>query len=696
MKLLNNFRSLLILLILLPSVAFSQSFSLQEIMSSPFPTELTKAEDTNRVAWVLNDEGKRNIWTAEAPDFKPVKLTSYQKDDGQPISSLRISPDGSFIVYVRGGNTNRSGEHPNPTTDPKGAEQAIWLVFTDGNSEPIKIAEGSNPVLSPEADKMIFHRGSLYTTALPEAPSDSVDKAEQLFHIRGNNGSAQWSPDGSKIAFVSNRGGHSFVGVFHKDEQRIQWITPGVDRDMNPVWSPDGSRLAYIRVPGSKKDELYNLTGGWPFKVRVADLESGEAETIWNSPRDDGGFAQYYPSHPLRWATDDRILFYSEHEDWLHVYSIRPDGSGLTDLTPGNSFVQHSEVSQDGQTLYFSTNKNDIDRRHIWSNSTEGGNLQQLTSGQTLETYPTPLSSGDHLFHLHAGPRTPQGVAYTAISNQETNRISPQSNVSFPENELVIPEQVIFEAADGVEVHGQLFKPQKSNKNNHPAVIFMHGGPIRQMLLGWHYRGYYSNSYAFNQYLASKGYVVLSVNYRAGIGYGRDFRRAPNQGPRGASEYQDILAGAKFLQQLPEVDPLKLGLWGGSYGGLLTAMGLAHDSDLFKAGVDLHGVHDWAYRATDFSPGGGWGITEEMLEKAYESSPEAFIDTWSSPVLFVHGDDDRNVLFSQTTDLVQRLREQNVPIELLVFPDEVHGFLRHESWMETFHHAADFFDRKLK
>lgn len=698
----NSKRSILsgFLLFLLPLLVSAQSFSIEQLLSSPYPSELTSADDTDRIAWVMNNEGVRNIWTAAAPNYSPVQLTEYKEDDGSPLSSLTLSPDGSFLIYIRGGSRNRAGEHPNPTSDPDGGKQNIWMIRTDGEGEPLRISGGANPVLSPDGKTLLFHRGPLQTVSLPETATDSLGQVQQLFDLRGNNVSVLWSPDGSKIAFVSDRGGHSFVGVYHRDDDRIQWIAPGVDRDILPAWSPDGEKLAYIRIPGETKNELTNLTGGLEFSLRVADIETGDAETIWRSPSDDGGFAQYYPQHPLRWATKDRILFYSEHEGWMHIYSIQPDGGGLADLTPGNAITEQSELSKDGRTLYFSTNRNDIDRRHIWSNHVNGDNLQQLTSGESIETYPFPVASDEVLFFMHAETKIPQGIAYLDLNDamdSPISRIALEMENGFPAEQLVQPEQVIFEAADGVTVHGQLFRPKNiEGENQHPAVIYMHGGPIRQMLLGWHYSGYYAKAYAFNQYLANKGYVVLSVNYRAGIGYGKDFRRAPNQGPRGASEYKDILAGAKFLQELPEVDPLRLGLWGGSYGGLLTAMGLARDSDLFKAGVDLHGVHDWAYRATDFSEGGGWGITEDELDLAHRNSPVAYIDTWSSPVLFVHGDDDRNVLFSQTTDLVQRLRKRSVPLEVLVFPDEVHGFLRHESWLRTFRASADFFDRHLK
>jgi dipeptidyl aminopeptidase/acylaminoacyl peptidase len=253
----------------------------------------------------------------------------------------------------------------------------------------------------------------------------------------------------------------------------------------------------------------------------------------------------------------------------------------------------------------------------------------------------------------------------------------------------------VFKSEDGLEIHGQLFTP-KNQKERGPALIFTHGGPIRQMLLGFHYMEYYHNAYAMNQYLASKGYTVLSVNYRLGIMYGRAFREPPKSVWRGASEYQDVVAGAKFLQTLDNVDPQRIGLWGGSYGGFLTAMGLARNSDVFKAGVDFHGVHDWAI----FLPLWADNVEvapdiKEARELAFKSSPVASIANWRSPVLFVHGDDDRNVPFQQTTDLVEKLRAQNVAFEELIIPDEIHELLRWSDWVRSYKATADFFDRKL-
>jgi dipeptidyl aminopeptidase/acylaminoacyl peptidase len=191
--------------------------------------------------------------------------------------------------------------------------------------------------------------------------------------------------------------------------------------------------------------------------------------------------------------------------------------------------------------------------------------------------------------------------------------------------------------------------------------------------------------------------VVLAVNYRLGIMYGRAFREPANSSWRGGAEYKDIVAAAKFLQTQPTVNAKKIGLWGGSYGGYLTAMGLARNSDLFAAGVDLHGVHDWSmFFPPAANPAGAPPDQAEANKLAFQSSPNASVQLWKSPVLLIQGDDDRNVPFSQTVDLVQRLRENHVPFELLVLPDEIHGFLLFKSWLKAYGATAEFFDKTLK
>jgi dipeptidyl aminopeptidase/acylaminoacyl peptidase len=216
------------------------------------------------------------------------------------------------------------------------------------------------------------------------------------------------------------------------------------------------------------------------------------------------------------------------------------------------------------------------------------------------------------------------------------------------------------------------------------------------MLLGWHYSDYYSNAYAMNQYLASRGFIVLSVNYRLGIGYGHDFHRPKNAGAQGASEYLDVKAAGEYLRTLPQVDPKRIGIYGGSYGGYLTALALARDSQLFAAGVDIHGVHNWTAERAQFLLENRYEKppdTAAALDISWKSSPISSIATWKSPVLLIHGDDDRNVRFNQTTDLVRRLEKAGIPFEELVIPDDTHHFMRHANSVKVNAAVATFFER---
>lgn len=660
---------------------------LDAFLSHPIASGLAVSADGTHIAWILNERGLRNIHARDAKG-RVFSLTRYADDDGQELSGLTFSPDGSRLVYVRGGSPNRQGENPNPASLPGGVEQAVWAVDTAGSSEPFRVAAGSSPVFFPDGRKILFSRGGQIFEVEVAPGAD----ARPLFRARGRNMGPAFSPDGKEVLFTSARGDHSTIGVFNLESPAIRWIAPDTGRDRNPVWSPDGRRIAFIRWPGLRFGELSNIASGVPFAVWVVDAATGEGSAVWTSPSDDGGFAQTSPASPLVWTKTGRILFYSEHEGWMHIYSMNPDGSDLRDLTPGEGEVESHVLDAAGETVYFSWNHGDIDRRHIWRTDAVRGNPARVTPGDGIEMF--PALAGDELLVFRTTSRMSKSLVRFDKDKASFELISPVETPGFSPERFVEPEQVILKAPDGTAVHAQLFV-DRGAPGRRPGVVYMHGGPIRQMLLGFHYSDYYIHCYAFNQFLAARGYAVLSVNFRAGVGYGRDFRRAENQGPRGASEYQDVVAAAKYLQAMPEVDPERIGLWGGSYGGYLTAMGLARNPEIFKAGVDLHGVHDWAERARLFSPGAGWGLREEDLDLAYRSSPVADLSRWAGPVLFVHGDDDRNVLFQQTTDLAERLRDKGVTVEVLALPDEVHGFLRYASWRRVLEAAADFFDTHL-
>lgn len=686
-------RKLLLAVVLLtPTGATGQDFTIEQVMSAPFPSGLVAAPEQNRVAWVQNAVGARNIWVAEGPAYRGRQLTDYPLDDGQEVGDLTFTPDGTHLVYVRGGAPNRQGEIPNPTSDAAGASREIWRVALAGGA-PQRLAEGSSPALSPTGNRLAFVRqGEIWTM-----PADSGEAA-RMFVMRGGAGSLRWSPDGTKLAFVSSRGDHGFIGVYDVASERVTYLMPSVDHVNSPVWSPDGRAVAFIRTPNVRRALPFEAQReGSPWSIAVADPETGEGRIVWTADAGAGSvFHGVSAENQLLWGADDRIVFPWERTGWVHLYAVRAEGNpDLQHLTPGEFEVEHVSLGPDGSEVFYSSNQDDIDRRHLWRVSVSGGTPRAVTSGDGLEWSPVALEDRSVAF-LASGATVPAHAR--VMIGSDSRRLAPTSMPDdFPSGQLVVPQQVVFSSADGMPIHGQLFLPRKLRPGERrPAAIFFHGGSRRQMLLGFHYLDYYHNAYAMNQYLAGRGYIVLSVNYRSGIGYGLAFREALNYGAQGASEFNDVQGAGTYLRGRADVDPDRIGLWGGSYGGYLTALGLSRASDLFAAGVDFHGVHDWNVVVRNFVPSYNAEARAEWSRLAFESSPMAHLDGWRSPVLVIQGDDDRNVPFSETVDLVESLRERGVEFEQLVFPDEVHGFLLHRNWVAAYRAAADFFDRKLK
>jgi dipeptidyl aminopeptidase/acylaminoacyl peptidase len=688
-------RRILLAAAVLASVAAAKEFTLEQVLSAPFPSELVAAPSGTKVAWLLNERGARNIWMATAPDYKGVRLTSYTEDDGQDVGQLHWLPDSSAVLYVRGGDLEFLGRpDPNAASNPAGAEQAIWVAAP--GQPPRKIAEGHSPAISPKGDRVAFVRNSQVWWA----PLAGADKPAELVHARAGVTARElvWSPDGGKLAFTSDRGNHSFIAVYDVAAKSVSYLDASVDRDRSPAWSPDGKQVAFIRIATTPAGAGFSSRReGEPWSIRVATVSDGAGRQIWRAEKGRGSvFHDMVAESQLLWASGDRLVFPWERDGWQHLYSVAVEGGSATLLTPGEFEIEHVSPSPGAKEMVFSSNQGDIDRRHIWRVSVASGPPKAVTSGEALEW--SPVLVGSAIAFLHADARHPARAAIQV--NGEVRDLAPDSiPADFPADSLVVPQQVIYTASDGVQIHGQLFLPPTGRPGErHRALVFMHGGSRRQMLLGWHYMDYYNNAYGMNQYLANHGYVVLSINYRSGIGYGLDFREAVNYGRGGASEFHDVEGAGLYLRGRPDVDPAHIGLWGGSYGGYLTALGLGRDSSMFAAGVDFHGVHDWNALGRNPNPapeGPADPAREAAVRTAFESSPMASVKTWHSPVLLIAGDDDRNVPFSETVTMAGALRQQGVYFEQLILPDEIHGFLRHQSWLRAYHAEADFFGRKL-
>ena len=726
------------------------AYTIDQFLSPASPLEMSAAKKADRIAYVVYERGMRNVYTAAAPDFKAVRITRFLDDNGIDVSSVQLSDDGSIAIFVRGSAQNRQGWVANPSHDPAGPDRAVWAARTDGtgawrlaslaNTEPAQPgfgSRGSGPELSPDGKHVVFARdGQIYHARVARGNTAAIDTGGVPFIKEwGRQSNPVWSPDGSKLAFVSTRDNHALIGVYDMRARRVAFMSPSVDFDGSPTWSPDSKRIAFVRRPGTpfgqqaqqgnggignpsgpaagragggrggrggfgagndttpvRIDGLHRagFAGGYTLSLMVADVATGKGHEFWHSQPGDRTFSNI---NAIMWA-DDAVAFTAQrpNDEWDRWFSVNVDNPAaepvlltttdglINDGVADRTFVT-TTFSRDGKTMYYCTNAGDIEKRHIWAVPTAGGTPRRISTDDGVEVSPTPLASGKQLAVLYFGPSQPASIGIVPTAGGETKVVYPTLPRDFPKAAHVTPQIVITHAADGLEIHNQLFLPKDLKPGEkRPAIIFVHGGPSRQMLPAYHYMQFYHWAYAYNQWLQSQGYVVMSINYRSGIGYGNSFRRAPNTEGRGNSEYQDVVAGARYLQSRPDVDSTRIGIWGLSYGGLLTAQALARNSDIFVAGVDLAGVHLY-------------GSSLDSTNLAYQSSAAAHIDTWKSPVFLEQGDDDRNVAFSQMVGLVDLLRAHGVYYDLTVIPDDTHESLLHSRWIDIFSRSSDFLHR---
>jgi dipeptidyl aminopeptidase/acylaminoacyl peptidase len=655
---------------------------LGDYLSAAFPTHMTASADGKALAWVLNDKGERNVFYAKAPAYEAQQLTQYRGDQGVDLGPLVFSPDGSTLLVVRGNPKNSSGYAANPAQLQENTQKKIHVIqLPTGKSREFSL--GASPVFSPDGKQVAFLQGGeVYLKALSDS---SGQTGKPLFIARGTSSNLAFSPDGSYLAFVSARTDHSFVGLWNFANKSLHFPEASLDHDSYPAWSPDGTQLAYLRVPNILNHLPFtSLTEANPWSIRVLQLATMTAEEVWRADQGDGSvMVDDLPasSERLWWTPDGQLVFPWEKNNWMQLYAVHPKTKQVKHLNAGEGQVEWVQTSYTKKDLLVTHNIGNIDRRQVSLLDLSTLEMRLLSNPESISCAPVAVEKGWACFESNWNQ---PGWPTLHLSGSSKKLAEARFPKEFPKT-FSKPEAITLTAKDGYKTSAQLFLPPNYDpKKKYPAVIFMHGGSRRQMLLGYNYGLYYSHTYGAQQYFASQGYIALTLNYRSGIGYGMDFREEKNFGAGGASEVQDVLAAADYLASRSDVDAGRIAPWGGSYGGYLTAHALTQAPEKFHVGVDIHGVHNWNNDIPVFA---SWYAPEkfpEMADLAFRSSPMARVENWKDPVLLIHGDDDRNVLFSESVELAEVLRKQGVEVEQLVFPDEVHAFLLHQNWVKAF------------
>ena len=664
-------RQILIALIVLLSVP-SAAFASDVFAGWRYVTEAVGARDADAIAYIVQSDARTTLYTASGPDYSSKVLAASAPNDGVPIEAVSISGDGRWIAYGRGGVGDAAGRGE---ISARGA----WVV--GASAVPCRLGEGARPTLSPRGDQVSWlSKGRLMRSRLSE---DCAGMQTQVSEMVGGGAIAPvWSPDGTSLAFEQPIGRSRRIGVWR--DGQVRYIDHGGQLDVAPAWSPDGRSLAFLRIDPSS-DAVANQYDEDPparFSVMTTPVDTLSPTTVWSSPGEDG-FARQWRSRttpPVAWLDSGRLIFLSEHQDWQHVYALDLATRSVRDLTPGACETDYLDVAPNG-SVYVSDNCSGVDRRRISRIDTHSGTADALTGAQGVAVQPFVFNHGERVIW-----RGSLGPVQTVQISTPRGVVSPEPPPANPFADVKMTSRTLL-AADEVAANAQVYAP--TTPGPHPEIILLHGGPQRQTFSDAAPSAFYSRFGWMNRALAAKGYVVLQLNYRSGNGQGRAFRRIRGVARGGAGEFKDLQAAQIYLASRKDVDRAHIGVWGDSWGGWLTALGLARRSDLFASGVVVSGVYDLS--KTSFGP----LLNPQARSLAKASSAAGSIDAWRSPVLIVHGMGDNTVPYSQATSMYEALKARGRPAELVTFPREAHALQLEQDWTMLYDKASAFFDRTL-
>ena len=389
----------------------------------------------------------------------------------------------------------------------------------------------------------------------------------------------------------------------------------------------------------------------------------------------------------------DRIYFAGEETGFAHLYVVEPDGSGRRALTSGEWEVLSVDIPEDRSHFLLRTNEGSPFSQHVWLMDFDGGDRTRITAGEgQFEMTPSP--DGRRMAVVHSTANRPGELFVAPLrAGAALDQVTVSPTAEWLTYPWIQPEIVRFTARDGVEVPARIYRPSDVGASpNGAAVLFVHGAGYLQNVHNWW--SSYSREYMFHHFLASQGYTVLDIDYRGSAGYGRDWRTAIYR-HMGGKDLSDHTDGVRWLVANEGIDPQRIGIYGGSYGGFITLMALFTEPDVFQAGGALRSVTDWAHYNHNY--------TARILnqpkedEEAYRrSSPIYFAENFRGHLLMAHGMVDVNVHFSDVVRLSQRLIELGKENwEMAIYPVEDHGFVEPSSWTDEYRRIYELFRRVI-
>ena len=634
------------------------------------PTQLTSTEQIETNADFTYDQKKifftsqGNLFMLSLQDFSLSQMTSFSKKDS-PSSK---EPDEIEAWY-------------------RDQQKKLFLEFKESQREtppPAGEKKKRKPFFLKENQNVIYLNPSPLEKHVVFFLSENLPESEQTI-VPNYVTPTGYTEDIDAHTKAAESAQHNKAGIMTVATGEVSWVDYNQpDRKIFPssiYWSPDGRKCLLTASSDDREDQ-------W---LLLLDVKNGKTSVI-EHVHDDAWVGPLGLRNIIWWPESQHVSYISEKSGYAHLYKASLDGKKIIPLTQGKFEVYNAHFSKDGKKWYLTTNEEHPGEHHFYSMSLVGGERKKIT---TMPGLNQAILSPDESFLAvtHSAPNKPPELYLQANKLQsKSERLTLSTTDKFRSFSWYEPEIITFTARDGKDVYARLYKPEKWHSLR-PAVVFIHGaGYMQNVHKGW---SNYYREYMFHNFLMEKGYLVLDVDYRGSAGYGRDCRTTIYR-HMGGSDLNDIVDASRFLVKEYNVNPERIGTYGGSYGGFLTLMAMFTAPDAFKAGAALRPVTDWAHYNNSYTVN-ILNLPHKDTEAYEKSSPIYFAEGFKGALLICHGMVDTNVHFQDTVRLVQRLielRKENW--EAAIYPVEGHGFHNNTSWADEYKRIFKLFEENLK
>jgi dipeptidyl aminopeptidase/acylaminoacyl peptidase len=665
--------------------------TLESLLDIRHPSQAVWSRDGRSVAFLWERSGVEDVYVVGAAAGAAVALTHHEAG---LVDGLFWSHDGRLVYFERRGDLWQA--------PASGAEPArpVWTT-AEGEGGMALSHDGSRVAFSRDGDLFVRRLADGRETRLTETPEGEGGPVwspddRRLAFASFSSTPLEESPEysGAKIAFRSQQGFAAHASVVSVEGGAIVSLARSDGAETTPRWL-DASHLTLHRLSADLKTR----------EVVVADAITGEGRVLFRETDPKFWSLVFLGAEPVPSPDGRLVAFVSDRDGYDHAYVVPSGGGEVLSLTQGSFEVGGLAWSEDGKRLVFDANSSERPgaRQVMIADLSSGVTAKRIvtvTSSRGTHTGAAFSPDGRRLLYQHTDPRSSADL-YVAEAREGAapRRLTDSLPTAIDRSALVEGELVRYPSADGQPVPAYLFVPRGLDRSGkHPAVVWVHGDGITQNYDGWHTRRDYAVYYSFHQYLVSRGYVVLAVDYRGSIGYGRDWRQGHYR-DLGGRDYEDIAAGVGYLKTLGYVDTERVGVWGLSYGGFLALQAVTVTPELFRCAIDVAGVPDW--RDWYHDPDGPWirarlGRPEDDPQLYDRTSPIHRVDRIVRPLLVMHGTADVNVPFVESVRLMDAVQKAGKSVDFVMYPGEFHYFQRAHVLRDAWKRVEAFFDAHLR